>query len=119
MQTDHGEAKKKFAHKIAIADGIDAILAYARKTEVARDPFTIENNGRSGERSGSEWKNVCSREAITKPIRVASKCLHLHKEVMRKSDRLRALQMCVAGHYDVNMSLDKVEQGTLQTSQTA
>jgi len=119
MQTEHGEAKKKFADKIAIADGVDAILAYARKTEVARDTFTIENNGRSGERSGSEWKNVCSREAISKPIRVASKCLHLSEQVMRKSDRLRALQVCVTGHYDVNVSLGKVEQGSLQSSQTA
>ena len=97
MQTDHGEAKKKFADKITIADGIDAILAYARKTEVARDAFAIENNGRSSERPGSEWKNVCSREAITKTIRVAPECLQLPKQIMRKSDRLRVLQMCVAG----------------------
>src|ERR1700720_933494 len=110
MQTDHGKAKKEFADKISIADGIDAILAYARKTEIARDAFAIQNNGRSGERSGSEWKNVCAREAISKPIRVASKCLHQPKQVMRKGDRLRALQVCVAGHYDVNVSLGKVEQ---------
>src|SRR5439155_7857162 len=110
MQTDHGEAKKKFADKISIADGIDAILAYARKTEVARDAFAIENNGRSGERSGSEWKNVCSREAVSKSIRVASKCLHLTAYVMRKSDRLRALLICVTGHCYVNVSLGKVEQ---------
>src|SRR4029450_956471 len=108
MQTDHGETKKKFADKIAIADGIGAILAYARKTEVARDAFAIEYNGRSSKRPGSERKNVCSREAITKPSRVASKCLYLPEQVMRKSDRLRALQMSVARHYDVNMSLDKV-----------
>jgi hypothetical protein len=38
---------------------------------------------------------------------------------MRKSDRLRTLQMCVAGHYDINVSLGKVEQSNLQTSQTA
>jgi hypothetical protein len=79
MQTDHGEAKKKFADKIAIADGIDAILAYVRKTEVARDAFAIENDGRSGERSGSEWKNARSREAITNPSCVALKSFHVPK----------------------------------------
>jgi hypothetical protein len=41
-------------------------LAYARKTEVARDAFAIENNGRSGKRPGSERKNVCSCQAIAK-----------------------------------------------------
>src|SRR5206468_3067287 len=115
MQTDHGEAKKKFAHKISIADGIDAILAYARKTEVAPDAFAIENNGRSGERSGAEWKNVCSRETITKAIRIALQGLHLPEQVMRKSDRLCALQVCVAGHYDINVSHGKIEQSNLQT----
>src|SRR5947199_5664249 len=90
MQTDHGEAKKKFADKISIADGIDAILAYARKTEVAGDAFAIENNGRSGERPGAEGKNVCSRETITKAIRIALQGLHLPEQVMRKSDRLRS-----------------------------
>jgi hypothetical protein len=65
--------KRKFAHEIAIADGIDAILAYARKTEGARDAFAIENNGRSGERPGSERNNVCSCQAIAKPIRIPLK----------------------------------------------
>jgi hypothetical protein len=37
---------------------------------------------------------------------------------MRKSDRLRALQMCVARHYDVSVSLRDAEQSSLQTSQT-
>ena len=57
----------------------------------------------SGERSRSKGKNICSREAVKKPIRVALKSLHLSKQIMRKSDRLRALQMRVArnDHFDV------------------
>src|SRR6266542_1010874 len=109
MQTDHRETKKKFACKIAIADGVDAILAHARKTEVARDALAIENNCRTGKCPGSEWKNICSGEAITKSIRVALKCLHLANQIMRKSDRLCTLQMCVAGHYRVNVPRGNVE----------
>src|SRR5262245_64906782 len=117
MHADHGKTKKKFADKVPITDGIDAILANVRKTEVVRDAFAIQNNCGSGERSRSKWKNVCSREAITKPVRVALKSLHLPKQMVRKRDWLRALQMRVAGHSDVNVSLRNVEQGALQTSQ--
>jgi hypothetical protein len=98
MHADHRQTKKKFAREIPVTDGIDTILAHARKTEVTRDALAIENDSRTGKRAGSECKHVRSREAITKPTRVARKSLHLPKQIMRESDRLRALQMCVAGH---------------------
>src|SRR5437667_10147850 len=110
MQTDHGEAKKKFADKISIADGIDAILAYSRKTEVAGDAFATENNGRSGERPGAEGKNACSRETITQAIRIALHGLHLPEHVMRKSDRLCPLHARVARHYDFHVPHGRIEQ---------
>jgi hypothetical protein len=34
MQADHGETKKKFADEIAVAYGIHAVLANARKNRV-------------------------------------------------------------------------------------
>src|SRR5437762_11467497 len=87
MQADHGEAKKEFAHEIAIAHGIGAVLTHARKTELARDKFAIEDDCRSGERARSKRENVRSNQAITKPFRVSFKSLDLPEQVMRKRDR--------------------------------
>ncbi len=41
MHADHRQTKKKFAHEIPVTDGIDTILAHARKTEVTRDAIAI------------------------------------------------------------------------------
>lgn len=121
MQTDHCETKKKFADKIPIAHGIDAILTDASETELARDAFAIENDCRSSEGAGTKRENICSRQAITKALCVAFKSFNLPEQVMSERDRLGALQMRVTGHHRIDRAiagLGKIEQRSLQISQT-
>src|SRR6266568_3131810 len=94
MQADHGEAKKEFAHEIA-----------------------IEHDCRSGERARSKRENVRSNQAITKPFRVSFKSLDLPEQVMRKSDRLGALEMRVTRHHNIDVFFGEVEQRSPQISQ--
>ncbi len=92
-----------------IAHRVDTVLAHARKTELARDAFAIQNECRSRERAGSEWENVSPNQTIAKPFCVAFKCLHLPQQVMRKSDRLGTLQMRVTGHHNIDMFFGEIE----------
>src|SRR5437870_532466 len=117
MQSTYGETKKEFAHEIAIADRVDTVLAYARKAERACQKFLIERNGRSCERTGTERENVGPIQTIAQPFCVALKCFDLPKQVMRKSDGLCALQVCVAGHHHLEMFFGEIEQRSLQTPQ--
>ena len=43
MHSDCGETKQKFADEIAVAHGVETVLADAGKSEVAGDQFAIEN----------------------------------------------------------------------------
>src|SRR5438552_8533134 len=117
MQSTYGETKKEFAHEIAIADRVDTVLAYARKAERECQKFLIERNGRSCERTGTERENVGPIQTIAQPFCVALKCFDLPKQVMRKSDGLCALQVCVAGHHHLEMFFGEIEQRSLQTPQ--
>jgi hypothetical protein len=73
MQPNHREAEQKFADKIAIAHGIETVLTDAGEAELARNQFTIENDGGTGERTGSERQNVGSFQTIAETLDIASK----------------------------------------------
>ena len=60
MHSNHREAEDEFADKIAIADGIETVLAYASKSELAGNQFTIQDDAGTSERTGAEGKNVRS-----------------------------------------------------------
>src|SRR5437773_3744342 len=117
MQANHGETKQKFADEIAIAYGIHAVLADARKAKLACDASAVQNDCRSSERAGTKRENICSDEAIAKALRVAFKSFDLSEQVMAERDRLGALQMRVTGHQQIDVLLSEAEQRGLQISQ--
>src|SRR6266508_1474225 len=105
MHPNHGETKKKLAHEIAVANGIDAVLTQTGKME-----FAIEDNGRSSERAGTQWENIYSNKTIIETLPVAFKCLDLPQQVMRKRNRLGTLQMRVTWHHDIEVFFRQIEQ---------
>src|SRR5436190_5303669 len=117
MHPDYGETKKKLADKIAITHRINAVLTEARKTELARDQFAINDNGRSSERAGTERENISPRETISKTTVIALECFDLCEQVMGKKDWLGALQMSVTGHDKIDMFFGETKQGALQIPQ--
>src|SRR6266568_6597247 len=84
MHSDHRQAKKKLDRKIAIADGIDTVLARPGKAELARDRLAIEDDGRSSQRARPERQDIRSPIAITKTLRVPLKGFELGKQIMVK-----------------------------------
>src|SRR5438552_4415260 len=116
MHPDHGETKKEFAHEVAIADGIDAVFTDARKAEIACDTFAIENDGGPSEGAGTKRENIGTNQAITDAFFVTFKSFDLAEQVMRKSDRLSALQMRVTGHENIDVSFGEIEQRGLQSA---
>ena len=53
---------------------------------------------RAGDRAGAERQDVDPLAGIGEPLRVALQHLHIGEQMMREKDRLRALQMRVAGN---------------------
>src|SRR5439155_27295233 len=84
--------------------------------EFARDTFAIENDGGSSEGAGAKWKNIRSNQAITKTLSVAFKSFDLAEQVMRESDWLGTLQMCVARHDNIEMLFGEIKQRDLQST---
>src|SRR5205085_8988389 len=98
MHADHGQAEEKLGHEIAIPDRVEAVLAELRETEFARDRFAVDDDGRAGDRAGTERQDVGAPGAIDYSPMIAIERLHLRQEIMAEQDRLRALEMGVAGH---------------------
>src|SRR5881394_3745461 len=107
MHSDHRETKQKFASEVAIADCIETILADASESEVACDQFAIKNDGGTSERAGAERQNVSSFQTIIKTFDIARERFDLAQQIVRKVNRLGALQMGISRH-------DKIEERRLQ-----
>src|SRR3954463_11046754 len=118
MHPDHGETEKKFRHEIAVADGIETVLADLRELELARDRFPVEHDRRTGNRSGAERQNVGAPSAINDPTVIALERFDVREKVMAEHDWLRALEMRVAGQDRVLKPLRQIEQSALEFAQS-
>ena len=117
MKSDHGQAKKKFANKVAIGNSIETVLTYAGEAELARNQLAIEHDGRAGERSGTKRQDIDPLQAIIEAACVTREGLDLRQQVVRKKNRLGALHVRVARHDKIDMCLGQTEQGKLQGAQ--
>src|SRR5438045_3763308 len=114
MHPDHGETEKKLHDEIAVADGIDAVLAELRELELARDRFAVEHDRRPGDGAGAERQDIGAARAIDDAALIAIERFDVREEIMAEHDWLRALEMRVAGQDRVLKALGQVEQHALE-----
>src|SRR5437660_6123932 len=101
MHADQRQIEEKLANKIAIAHGIETVLADLREAELARDQFAIEHDGRAGESAGAQRENVSSLRAGEDAAVVALERLDVREKIMAERNRLRSLQVRVTRHEHV------------------
>src|SRR5207245_3340380 len=113
MHSNHRETKKKFANEVTIANRIETVLADTSKSEFAGDQFAIKNDRGASERTGAERQNVCSFQTIIETFDIARKRFDLAQQVVREQNRLRALQMGIPRHDDIDILPGKIEKRRL------
>ncbi len=113
MHSNHRETKKKFANEVTIANRVETVLADTSKSEFAGDQCAIENDRGASERTGAERQNVRSFQTIIETFDIARKRLDLAQQVVREQNRLRALQMGIPRHDDIDILLGKIEKRRL------
>src|SRR2546423_6726583 len=118
MHSDHGESEKKFRHEIAVADGIETVLAELRELELSSDRFAVERDRRTGNRARAERQDVGAPRAINDPTVIALERFEVREKVVAEDDWLRALEMGVAGQDRVLKSLRQIEQRALEFAQS-
>src|SRR5690348_12288953 len=89
----------EFNRKIAVADGVHGILRHLRPAVFIDEPEqfgrenAVERKSRAGNGAAAEWADIDSFDGILKSMPVAVEHLDVSQQVMRKINRLRALQM--------------------------
>src|ERR1043166_4764052 len=105
MDEEDRRGGDEFERKIAVADAVDAVFRNAREAEQPGNIAAIDRQRRARERAGAEREDVDALQAIAHALGVALEHLGVREQMVREEHRLRALEMRVAGHDDVDMAL--------------
>ena len=84
--------------------------------ELGRDRRRVERQARTGERARAERRDVGAREAVAPAVDVARQRPEVREQVVRKQDRLRALQVRVARERDLGRLLGPLQRAVVCSS---
>ena len=96
--------------EIAVRHAVQAVAADRREAEQLRREITVERIGCAGERAGAERTDVHALHGVLHAADVPQEHLGIRHQVVPEGDRLRALQMRVAGHDRVGVFLRLVAE---------
>src|SRR5262245_43605989 len=105
-------------NEVAIANRVDTVFRNSWKAQQLGDIVAIDGEAGSRQGAGAEREHVDALETARKPLPVALEHFIVSKQVMRKSHRLSALEVCIAGHDDVQILLGDARQLPLERLQT-
>ena len=120
VQSQEGAGCAEFDCEVAVAHGVHRILGYdwpallVEEAKEPRDHFAVESQRGTGNRAAAEGTDVDTTKSIDEPLLVALQHLDVCEEMMGEIDRLRPLQMCVAGHDDINITGGQIDESPLE-----
>ncbi len=109
MHRDQSGGGAELHHEIAVADGVHRVLGQARaallidKSEHAGDHLAVHRESRAGDGPAAEGTDIGAVKTIDQPFAIALEHFDVGQQMMRKINRLGALQMGVAGDDDVRV----------------
>ncbi len=113
MHGDQAERREQLHREIAVAHRVHRIASDRRESEQLCDELAIQWDGGAGDRAGAERHHVDPLPRIGEPPEIALEHLHVREQMVRKVDRLRPLQMRVAGDDQLRMPPGQVDERTL------
>ena len=119
----HGEQRghaAEFHHIITVGHGIHRVVGNHRcvvgvhKAQLARDELAVQRQRGARQRAAAQRAHVHAHEAIEQPLVIALEHFHVSQQMMREINRLRALQMRVAGDEHFEIVFAKLNQRQLK-----
>ena len=104
-------------HEVAVGDGVDRVRGDRGEAELARDEAAVGREVHAGQRARAERQLAGRAEHELEPPRVAPEHPEVRQQVVREVDRLRALEVRVAGHRPVLVALGELDERALQLLQ--
>ena len=99
-QVDHedGCCREEFHDVVAVADGVEAVGINCVEVQLVSYVLTVDREGRAGKCACAERHDVAAFVHAFEAGEIALEHGEVRHHVMREQDRLRALEMRVAGH---------------------
>ena len=114
MRHDQRGASGEFDGKVAIRNCVQRVLAYAVKAQQFSHHFAPDRIAGAGQGCRAKWQAIHAFAAIVQAFHIAFEHLEIRHQMMRKTDRLRDLQVGETGHDGAGMVLGEIKQRSLQ-----
>ena len=120
MNRQQSRVAAKLDGKITVAHGVHRILGELRsafrvnKAEQPGHQLAVERQSGASVRSAAQRTNVHPFETILQPLAVAFQHFHVGEQMMREINRLRPLQVRIAGYQHAGVLFAKSDQRALQ-----
>ena len=105
MYHDDREHGCEFNAEIPVGNAVERVVGDTVKAEQIGGDGSVDGIGRSGERAGTERHFIHALEAVLQSGDVSQEHFAVGEQMMTEGDRLRPLQMRVAGHNGVAVFL--------------
>ena len=112
-------ARRDFRAEVAVGNAVETVAADRREAEQLRREVAVERVGRAGQRAGAERTDVHALCGVLQAADVPQEHLGVRHQVVAEGDRLRALQVRVAGHDRVGVFLRLVAEDADQLFELA
>ena len=114
MHPEEREVEERLGDEVTVGHRVEAVLEAPEEAELLGDEVGVERQRRTGQRSGSEWRDVQPFDARHQAVHVARQRPPMSEEVMRKQHRLRPLEMRVARQVHVPCLTGAVQEDVLE-----
>src|SRR5262245_49734833 len=105
MHEQNCRHRNKLQNEVAIADCVNTVFRNSREAEQLGNVAAIDRKACARQGAGAKRQHVDAIETAPKTLPIALEHLVVSKQMMGKAHRLCALQVCIAGHNNVQVLL--------------
>ena len=123
MHAQQRRDETKLHREVAVAHGVHRVLRYHRpaprvlEAERCGNLLAVERQRGASQRAATQRTDVHTREGVEQPLAITLDHLNVCQQVVREVNRLRPLQVCVAGDDDIIVRLAKRDERLLQRAE--
>lgn len=114
MHHADGRRRLEIQQEIAIGDRVHAVCRDLRETELLSHVLPVDGVRHARKRTAPERQHVGSLVCLAKALAIAVEHLEVSEHVVSEEHGLRALQMCIPRHHNVEVGFGDCYQRGLQ-----
>ena len=101
MHHQNRQTRKQLQHVIAVGYAVEAVAAHPGQAQLRRRKAAVQRIGRAGQSARAERRDRHALFAVLKARTVPQQHVAIGQQMMAEGDRLRPLQVGVAGHDEI------------------